>query len=378
MTGRPRVLFAVHSAKLAGAQIVALGQAEHLAESHELVIPIGQGPLRPRFEPLGELIRQPVQLPIWGASPARWALQIGRTLFDAVRLAGVIRRERLEAVVVNSTVLVAPVLAARLARVPSIVYAQEAPKSREARALFRVHGALATTVVAISPWIASAFEGSRAHVVQTPVGIPLKPRVNREPVCRARPVQLLVVGMLDRHKRQDLAIAALGRLAEREVDAVLTLLGQDTGDSYSSELRDLAERLGVADRVVFEGPTEDVPSYLLRSDVLLVPAGEVTPLVLMEAMAYGTPVIAARMGSIPDVTLDGESGLLVEPDDADGFAGAIQSLATDPARADRLAAAGRERVESHFDQAASHRRLESELARLTAAAPTYRRVPRLS
>ncbi len=88
----------------------------------------------------------------------------------------------------------------------------------------------------------------------------------------------------------------------------------------------------------------------------------------MEAMVYGTPVIAARMGSIPDVTVDGESGLLVEPGDADGFAAAVESLATDLSRADRLAEAGRARVESHFDQAQSHRRLEAEIARLVPSA----------
>jgi glycosyltransferase involved in cell wall biosynthesis len=271
-------------------------------------------------------------------------------------------------VVVNSTVLVAPVVAARLAGVPSIVHAQEAPKSRAARALFRVHGALASTVVAISPWIARAFDGSRAHVMLSPVGIPLEPPVSRAPACRRRPLRLLLVGTIDRHKRQDLAVAALAELAERGVDAVLTLLGPESDASYSDEVRALAARLGVSDRVLFEGPTHDVPSYLLRSDILLVPAGEVTPLVLMEAMAYGTPVIAARTGSIPDVTVDGESGLLVEPDDAEGLAKAVEALARDPERADRLAAAGRERVESHFDQAQSHRRLEAEIARLVAAA----------
>ncbi len=364
---RPRLLFAVHSPKLAGAQIVALGQAEHLARGHDLVIALGHGPLRPRFQPLGRFTRQPVQLPIWGAPPARWALQIARTVLDAVRLALVIRRERLEAVIANSTVLVAPVLAARLAGVPSIVTAQEAPKSPEARTLFRVHGALATTVVAISPWIASAFDGSRAHVMLSPVGIPLEPPPVRAPTCRERPLRLLVVGGIDRHKRQDLAVAALGKLAQRGVDATLTLLGIEGDAVYAAEVRALADRLGVADRVVFEGPTDDVPSYLVRSDILIVPAGEVTPLVLMEAMAYGTPVIAARMGSIPDVTVDGESGLLVEPGDADGFAAAVASLTADPARADRLAAAGRERVESQFDQAQSHRRLEAEIARLLSA-----------
>src|SRR5262249_49759958 len=119
---------------------------------------------------------------------------------------------------------------------------------------------------------------------------------------------------------------------------------------------------GVAERVTFVGPTEDVPSHLLEADVLIVPAGEVTPLVLMEAMAHGTPVIAARMGSIPDVV--GDAGMLVERDYAPAIADAVQALAAEPERALRLATAARTRVEELYDQARSHRRLEAEIARL--------------
>src|SRR6478609_5599056 len=135
----------VHSAKPAGAQLVALGQAQALSRHYDLVIAVGHGDLRPRFAPLGELVRAPTRLPVWGASPARWALEIGRAAPDALRLAGVIRRRGVVAVVANSTVLVAPVLAAKLAGVPVIVHAQEAPKSTAARRLYRFHGAMADT-----------------------------------------------------------------------------------------------------------------------------------------------------------------------------------------------------------------------------------------
>ena len=171
--------------------MVALGQAEYLVAGHELVIPIGQGRCARASSARAGSSAGRRNCRSGARSPARWALQIARGVVDSVRLAYVIRRERLDAVVVNSTVLVAPVLAARLAGVPSIVHAQEAPKSRAARALFRVHGALATTVVAISPWIASAFEGARANVMLNPVGIPLLAPVSRAPACRERPLQLL-------------------------------------------------------------------------------------------------------------------------------------------------------------------------------------------
>ena len=356
----------VHSAKPAGAQLVALGQAGALHHDHELVIAVGHGPLRAPFSELGEIVRAPTRLPIWGASPARWALDLFRAAPDALRLAWIIRRRRIDAVVANSTVLVAPVLAARLARVPVIVHAQEAPKSRPVRALFRFHGALADTVVAISPWIAEAFGDARANVLLNPVGIPIPERPPRRDHDDAGPARIVVVGTVDRHKRQDLAVAALASLRRQGVDGELTFVGHEADAAYAAEVRALAEREGLGEHVHFAGQSSDVAAHVLGSDVLVLPAGEVTPLVLMEAMALGVPVVAARMGSIPDVVVDGESGLLVVPDDADAFAAAIARLQREPALTRVLADGGRSRVEEHFDRDRSHRKLNEEIQRLTA------------
>jgi glycosyltransferase involved in cell wall biosynthesis len=367
MSARPRLLMAVHSPKPAGAQLVALGQARALASDHELVIALGVGPLRQPFAELGPVVRAPTRLPIWGASPARWALDTARAVPDAVRLAALIRHRRVHAVIANSTVLVAPVVAARLAGVPVVVHAQEAPKSPAVRAIFRFHGALADTVVAISPWIAEAFAGARANVLLNPVGIPIPERPARPQRAVGGPLRLVVVGTVDRHKRQELAVAAIAALTGDGLDAELELVGAEADASYAKHVRALAQRAGVAERVRFVGQSSDVPGHLRAADALLLPAGEVTPLVIMEAMALGTPVIAAHMGSIPDVVVDGTSGLLVAPDDPAAMAAAIARLHREPGLAQQLADNGRLRVERHFDEARSHQRLREEIARLVTA-----------
>ena len=123
---RARVLMAVHSAERAGAQLVALGQARALRREYDLVIAIGMGPLRAAFAQVAvAVVRDATCLPIWGAEHSRWALQIGRAIPDAVRFAALVRRNRIDVVVVNSTVLVSPVIGARLAGVPVIVHAQD-------------------------------------------------------------------------------------------------------------------------------------------------------------------------------------------------------------------------------------------------------------
>jgi glycosyltransferase involved in cell wall biosynthesis len=362
--GRPRLLLVVHSARLGGAQSVALTQARALERDHDLTIAIGRGPLRDGFSRLGDLVRGPTRLPIWGASTTRWCLELGRVLPDALRLAWIARQRGIDVIIANSTVLVAPVIAARIARLPVVVQAQEAPKSRAVRRLFRFHGAFADTVIAISPWIAGAFEGARARVLHSPVGIPLpewSPRGSR----RSEQLRLVVVGSIDRHKRQDLAISALAALRRAGVEARLDLVGAESDPAYVEELRALIRRLGVESGVRFAGPSSEVPGWLASADALLLPAGEVTPLVLMESMALGTPVVAARMGSIEDVVGDG--GLLVDPEDADAIARAVLRLQSEPDLPSSLSAAGRRRAETRFDAAHSQERLDAELRRLVSA-----------
>jgi glycosyltransferase involved in cell wall biosynthesis/peptidoglycan/xylan/chitin deacetylase (PgdA/CDA1 family) len=360
----------VHSGQRGGAQLVALGQARALQREYDLVIAVGAGPLRAAFaEVATAVVRGPTCLPIWGASRRRWALQIGRAVPDAVRFAGLVRRHRIDVVVVNSTVLAAPVLGSRLARVPVIVHAQEAPTSAAARRLFRMHGALADTVVAISPWIAEAFGGARANVLANPVGIPIpQDPASREPSA-SNPMRLVVVGTVDRHKRQDLAIAAVRALRDRGLEAELTVVGLEADPAYSAVVRDKARELGVSAQVHFVGPVPDAAAVLLAADALLLPAGEVTPLVLMEAMALRTPVVAARMGSIPDVVADEVSGLLVPPGDPAALAAAVLRLRRERGVARRITEAGRRRVEERFDENRSHRRLSAEIRRLAAGRP---------
>ena len=134
----------------------------------------------------------------------------------------------------------------------------------------------------------------------------------------------------------------------------------------------MTRALGIAEHVHFAGPTADVPGRLLDADALVLPAGEVTPLVLMEAMALRTPVIAAHMGSIPDVVKDEVTGLLVAPDDPEALAAAILRLRDEDGLAQRLASAGRRRVEEHYDELPSHRRLSAEIHDLTNARAVHR------
>jgi glycosyltransferase involved in cell wall biosynthesis len=107
------------------------------------------------------------------------------------------------------------------------------------------------------------------------------------------------------------------------------------------------DRSPARDRITVTGfvPHTDVPAVLSSLDVLVLPSlYEEMGSILVEAMAAGLPVVASRVGGIPDVVVDGETGLLVPPGDADALAAALDELVGDPQRRERFASAARRRA----------------------------------
>ena len=161
---------------------------------------------------------------------------------------------------------------------------------------------------------------------------------------------ILTVGRLTPRKGIDTVIRALPSVIERVPNAVYMVVGE--GEDRA-RLEALAAEMGVTDHVLFEGsvPFSQLPSTYNLCDVFVTPSRSAPPsvegfgIVFLEVNACGKPVIGARSGGIPDAIVDGETGLLVEPDDEPGLAEALISLLSDPARCRALGDAGRARVE---------------------------------
>jgi len=121
------------------------------------------------------------------------------------------------------------------------------------------------------------------------------------------------------------------------------------GGRREAEMRHLAADMGLAQRVHFLGPRQDVPDLLRALDVFVLPShSEGVSLALLEAMAAGLPVIATAVGGTPEVVTDGITGLLIPPRDADALAAALERLLADPAWRRRLGASARRHVEANF------------------------------
>ncbi len=160
---------------------------------------------------------------------------------------------------------------------------------------------------------------------------------------------LVAVSRLVRQKGVDVAIDALAAIRERHPAAQLVVLGEGP---LRAELAELAAQRGVSDAVSFPGRVGDVAWWLRRANVVVHPARwEGFGLALLEAMLCARPVVATAVSSIPEIVADGETGLLVPPEDPAALAEAVSALLDDPARAAALGEAGRIRAHTEFSVA---------------------------
>jgi glycosyltransferase involved in cell wall biosynthesis len=143
-------------------------------------------------------------------------------------------------------------------------------------------------------------------------------------------------------KRTDDVLVAFKGLRDSGVDAMLCMVG-DGPDRAGLERR--AHELGIMRQVLFLGYQEEVSSFYAAFDALVLPSSnEGTPVSAIEALAAGRPVVATRVGGVPDVVRDGEDGFLVEAGETDELADRLERLARDPELRARMGRQGRERV----------------------------------
>lgn len=160
-----------------------------------------------------------------------------------------------------------------------------------------------------------------------------------------------ILGRLQPWKGQHVFLRAAAKVSARR-DTVFLVIGGAIGgfsESYPSELRALAAKLGLTDRVRFTGHRSDVPRVLSALDVFVhASAAEPFGIVIVEAMAAGVPVIATRGGGVGEIVTDGVDGLLVDFGDDAGLAAAIERMLVDESLAARLVAAARRTVTERF------------------------------
>jgi N-acetyl-alpha-D-glucosaminyl L-malate synthase BshA len=165
-------------------------------------------------------------------------------------------------------------------------------------------------------------------------------------------------------KRIDLLLEAVARIRPRESFKLVILAGADFAP-FQPEVA----RLGLTDRVVVRERVQDIEDYLQAADVgLFTSETESFCLSILEAMFFACPSVATAVGGIPEVTISGETGLLVPFGDADALARAVESLLQNPARRAAFGQAARIRARKMFSAATIVPRYEELYRRVCAEA----------
>jgi glycosyltransferase involved in cell wall biosynthesis len=150
-------------------------------------------------------------------------------------------------------------------------------------------------------------------------------------------------------KAHDVLLRAFHAAHAERLELRLLLVGDDPFGDGRERAQALADELGLADAVVFAGIRRDVPAILAASDVFVMSSlWEGLGLVFLEAMATGLPVLASDVSAVPEVVVDGETGVLVPPADAAALSAGFTRLAADPALRQALGESGRARVAEVF------------------------------
>ena len=288
---------------------------------------------------------------------------------SAVKMAQLIKKERVSLVHAHAPFAgsIISSLAGKLAGVPVIIHAhlQDALSSNSFIRSYQnmmnywTSRKCCDAIIAVSHQVKDAlitegFYSRKFHVVHN--GTPINNHKiysnirNELNIPENTPI-VIHIGRLCKSKGQHLLLQAAANLHQSEQEAVYLIVGKDLEQdgAYLQYLKNLAQELGINKSVHFLGHRADITQLLTLSDLLVLPSyTEGLPLVILEAMAAGLPVVATPVGGIPEVVIHQETGLLVPVEDVQALGNAILRLLQNPLLRNEMGNKGLEMVNKDF------------------------------
>lgn len=322
-------------------------------------VPLARLQMWPRRQVLGfegSLLHKLRVLVTWG--PAH--------MLYAVRLAAYAKRNGFQVIYTNSKKgLMVCMVAGRLARLPVVYHCHGLECPEDVGTAYRAAMRACGAVIAVSQdvkrkLVMAGIPGDLIHVVYNGVNVgELEAASSRGSddmvdIATVLSPKCLVACNLQKGKGVHVAIEAVNVLRESGHLVHLLIAGDVPrgGDiQYRDRLHEMVQVSGLQDQVHFLGWRSDLPAIMKMCDILLVPsiAGwESFGMVAAEAMALGKPVIASRIGGLPEVVQDGQVGYLFEPGDANELADRIWRLISNTSLYERLSCQARQWVNTQF------------------------------
>lgn len=377
-----RVMYVCHHARLSGGEISLLNLLRRIDRTRfkPIVLSGSDGPL---LDKLSEIGVQTIVLPLaptvadtrkdslGTSSIARFgaAWQVVKYIW---RLRRTIRRQDVD--LVHTNTLKAAVLggiAARFAGKTTVWHVRDRIDEdylpRKAVKVFRLLSRLIPSQVWTNSQATAQTIAPNASANAVPrviyEGVPEVRDVPPPDLSRAGTKTIGIVGRLAPWKGQHVFIEAASKLVERTAGLRFWIIGSAMfGESdYEGRLRDQIRTSGLSDQVELLGHRDDVPDLLTQLDVFVHASttGEPFGKVIVEAMAAARPVVASDGGGVPEIVVDGRTGLLTPMGDADALADALETLLCDPELSRRMALTGQRRVAEQFLSEHTTRRVES-------------------
>ena len=292
------------------------------------------------------------------AKQAQFFLNFWPSVFRLVRI---VRTLRADVVHVNTLYNLQGAFAARIAGRPLVWHVREmGTDSLPGRVMLRFVALLATRAVAISNPVAETLHACGDHLRVIPNGIDLS---EYETLADAGEVRaalglepdaplVTTVGRIEPWKGQHVLVEAAPKILSAHPDARVLIVGGPAVNKpdYERQLKERRRELGIADKVLFTGIRKDIPEILAASNVLVLPSVAPEPFgrTIVEAMAARCPVVATKAGGPLDTVVDGETGWLVPPNNADALADKVCHVLDHPDEAREMGERGRQRAVASF------------------------------
>jgi glycosyltransferase involved in cell wall biosynthesis len=365
-----RISVVLHYEGMSGALRSLRHRLRGLGEGVELdfVVP-GPGPAQRELSDLGSVAELEFSALTFPDAISGARGHFARLGAESSRFREYFAEARPDLVITTSVMLPAAVHAASREGLPVLVHASEllsperlpsAPKRIVAARLLRWTARRATMVVACSEAVAGQFaaDGTRVETLYPPIadiyGDGDRQLFRRRyGIADGQPC-VVAVGNITRGRGQDVLLRAFAILREQLPAARCLIVGEpferDRDLGYRDRLGNLVDGLGLSGAVDFAGAVEEAADVYAAADLVVNPARipESFGRVACEALIAGRPVVSTRVGAVPEVLRDGESALLVEPDDPDQLAASMLRLLTEPELAAELASEGRADVLRRF------------------------------
>lgn len=204
-------------------------------------------------------------------------------------------------------------------------------------------------------------DSTKAFVITTGVDIEAyKPRSNiplrKELGIQNHEIVILFVGRMDLVKGVNYLLNAAARVIKKCNNVKFVLVGDG---SLIGEYREYARPY--ADKIIFTGYRKDIPDLMNMADIFILPSlSEGAPNVIMEASASGMPVIASKVGEIPEMVLNDRTGILTPPKDVDAMTNALSRLIEDTDMARRMGDTGRKIMVENYSWDIICKKIEDE------------------